>query len=77
MTTRRAATRCGVGPLSGYAAANSKQGPRTAGMRSSAIAEGSLRSSVEPTGPLLARADDSRRQNGIKVNHLKDEEANA
>ena len=58
MTTRRTATCCGVGLPSGYAVANRKRGPRTAGMRPSVIA-------------------DSRRHGGNKVNHLKDDEANA
>jgi hypothetical protein len=38
-----------------------KQGPRAAGMRPSARAEGSLHSNGEPTGFLLAGAAASRR----------------
>ena len=56
MTTRRVATCCGVGLPLGNAEANREQGPRAAGMRPSARAEGSLRSNGEPAGLLLAGA---------------------
>jgi hypothetical protein len=52
-----------------------EQGPRTNGMRPSARAEGSLRSSGEPTGLPLARVADGCRHSGLHVNHLPVEEA--
>lgn len=52
-----------------------KQGPRVTGMRPSASAEGSLRSSGEPTGLLLATVADGRRQSKSKIHHRTAKEA--
>ena len=52
-----------------------KQGPRVAGMRPSARAEGSLRSSGEPAGLLLAGSADGRRHNRTRIYHRPVKEA--
>jgi hypothetical protein len=55
---------------------SSKQGLRTAGMRTSASAEGSLRSNGAPTGLLLARDTAGLRNTGHK-NPLPNNEESA
>ncbi len=50
MTTRRVAACCGVGLPLGYAEANSKQGPREAGMCASASAAGHRHTAGIPGG---------------------------
>jgi len=52
-----------------------KQGPRVAGMRSSARANGSLRSSGEPVGLLLAGVADGRRYSKYLNHHRTVNEA--
>ena len=52
-----------------------KQGPRKAGMRPSARAEGTLQSSGAPTGLLLARAVGGRRHSSSSYDFLFVKEA--